>query len=69
MIFVDIEKAYDRVPRDIIWWAQRKKNVGEEYIKIIQDRVAWGMTAPLRENGILDMMGSRYKQRSHRIML
>ena len=37
MIFVDLEKAYDRVKRDIIWWAQRKKNVGEEYIKVIQD--------------------------------
>ena len=22
-------------------------------------RAAWGMTAPLRENGIFDMMGSR----------
>ena len=37
MIFVDLEKAYDRIPRDIIWWALRKKNVGEEYIKVIQD--------------------------------
>ena len=37
MIFVDLEKAYDRVPRDIIWWALRKKNVGEEFIKVIQD--------------------------------
>ena len=37
MIFVDLEKAYDRVPRDIIWWALRKKNVGEEYITVIQD--------------------------------
>ena len=37
MIFVDLEKVYDRVPRDIIWWALRKKNVGEEYIKVIQD--------------------------------
>ena len=37
MMFVDIEKAYDRVQRDIIWWALRKKNVGEEYIKVIQD--------------------------------
>ena len=36
-IFVDLEKAYDRVPRDIIWWALRKENVGEEYIKVIQD--------------------------------
>ena len=39
MIFVDLEKAYDRVglPRDIIWWALRKKNVGEEYGKVMQD--------------------------------
>ena len=28
MIFVDLEKAYDLVPRDIIWWELRKKNVG-----------------------------------------
>ena len=36
MIFVDLEIAYDRVPRYIIWWALRKKKVGEEYIKMIQ---------------------------------
>ena len=37
MIFVDLEKAYDRVPRYIIWWALRKTNVGEEYTKVKQD--------------------------------
>ena len=31
------EKAYDRVPRDIIWWALRKKNIPEAYRTIIQD--------------------------------
>ena len=37
MVFVDLEKAYDRVPCDLIWWALRKKNIQEPYITIIQD--------------------------------
>ena len=36
MAFVDLGKAYDRVPRDLIWWALRKKNIPEAYVTIIQ---------------------------------
>ena len=36
MVFVDLEKAYDRVPRELIWWSLRMKRVPEAYIKIIQ---------------------------------
>ena len=36
MVFVDLEKAYDRVTRDLIWWALRKKNIPEAYMTIIQ---------------------------------
>ena len=37
MVFVDLEKVYDQVPRELIWWSLRKKRVPEAYIKIIQD--------------------------------
>ena len=29
MAFVDPEKAFDRVPRDVIWWAMRKLGADE----------------------------------------
>ena len=37
MVFVDVEKAFDRIPRDLIWWCLRKKGVPEEYVQIVQD--------------------------------
>ncbi len=36
MVFVDLEKAFDRIPRELIWWCLRKKGVPEEYVKIVQ---------------------------------
>ena len=37
MIFIDLEKAYDRVPRDVLWWALKKKTVPFKYVSIIRD--------------------------------
>jgi hypothetical protein len=37
MVFIDLEKAYDRVPRDLIWWALRRKQVPVKYIRVVQD--------------------------------
>ena len=35
MAFVDLEKAFDRVPRKLIWWAIRKPGVNEWTVKLV----------------------------------
>ena len=34
--FVDLEKAFDRVPRDVIWWAMRKLGIDEWLMRLVQ---------------------------------
>jgi Reverse transcriptase (RNA-dependent DNA polymerase) len=36
MIFIDLKKAYDKVPRNIIWWALEKKRVSIKYVTLIK---------------------------------
>ena len=35
-VFVDLEKAFDRVPRKVLWWAMRKVGVKEWIIHTVQ---------------------------------
>ena len=37
--FVDLEKAFDRVPLKVIWWAMKKLGVDEWIIKVVNDHV------------------------------
>lgn len=37
MVFIDLEKAYDTIPRDLIWYCLRLRQVPEIYIDIIKD--------------------------------
>ena len=45
MAFIDLEKAFDRVPRDVIWWALRELGVEEHVVSVIQVMYARASTA------------------------
>jgi hypothetical protein len=36
-IFIDLEKAYDKVPRNVTWWALQMHKVSSKYITLIKD--------------------------------
>ena len=40
MAFIDLEKAFDRVPREVIWWSLRKLGVDEWLVRLVQSMYA-----------------------------
>ena len=36
-VFLDLEKAYDRVPREELWYCMRKSGMTEKYVQLVQD--------------------------------
>src|SRR5437867_92495 len=43
--FVDLEKAFDRVPRDVLWWALRRVGVEEWIVNVIKSMYEGGTTS------------------------
>jgi hypothetical protein len=37
IIFIHLEKAYNKVPRNVMWWALQKHKVSSKYITLIKD--------------------------------
>ena len=44
MVFIDLEKAYDTVPRQEIWRSLREKRVPEKYVRLIQEMYKYAVT-------------------------
>ena len=49
-MFIDLEKAFDRVPRKVLWWALRKLLVPEWLVRTIQAMYS-GAKSAIRING------------------
>ena len=45
MVFIDLEKAYDIVSRDLIWWILNKRNAPRDYIEIIKEAYEAAITS------------------------
>jgi len=50
MAFVDLEKAFDRVPLEVLWWALRRLFVDEWLVTVIQSMYDRAVTA-IKVNG------------------
>ncbi|CAO2043645.1 unnamed protein product [Urochloa humidicola] len=44
MVFIDLKKAYDKVLRNVMWWALEKHKVPTKYITLIKDMYKDAMT-------------------------
>lgn len=57
MIFIDLEKAFDRVPRKVIWWALRKKGVIEAEVRVVMEMYREAETAVRLEDELSNWFG------------
>ena len=37
MVFIDLEKAYDKIPINVMWWALDKHKVPSKHVTLIKD--------------------------------
>ena len=44
MAFIELVKAFNRVPREVVWWALRKRGVDEWLINVIKSSLYEGAT-------------------------
>ena len=35
-VFIDLEKAYNKIPMNIMWWALNKHKVPKKYVRLCQ---------------------------------
>ena len=52
IVFIDLEKSYDKVPREVMWWVLEMKEVPLKYIELIKDIYDGSITSVRTSGGI-----------------
>jgi len=54
MVFIELEKAYDKIPQNVMWWALEKHKFLVKYITLIKDMYDNVMTSVRTSDGDTD---------------
>ena len=57
MVFIDLEKAYDRIPRQEVWRSLREKMVPEKYVRLIKEMYRGVRTKVRSSVGVTESFG------------
>ncbi|KAK3526878.1 hypothetical protein QTP86_003612 [Hemibagrus guttatus] len=62
-VLENLEKAYDRVPREELWYCMRKSGVAKKYVRVVQDMYERSRTV-VRCAVVMDQLSEEVRQES-----
>ncbi|KAK3548364.1 hypothetical protein QTP70_011388 [Hemibagrus guttatus] len=62
-VLENLEKAYDRVPREELWYCMRKSGVAEKYVRVVQDMYERSRTV-VRCAVVMDQLSEEVRKES-----
>ncbi|KAK3572772.1 hypothetical protein QTP86_007376 [Hemibagrus guttatus] len=62
-VLENLEKAYDRVPREELWYCMRKSGVAEKFVRVVQDMYERSRTV-VRCAVVMDQLSEEVRQES-----